>query len=105
MDQYYKLEIKITEVVTKDDSWWYMGCKQCWKKLKNDRCSNCTQPKPFPRYKISLYGIDANTSEEENPTFAEFIFFGQQDSVLIGKEADYLLRKQEHEMRTHQENY
>lgn len=25
MDQYYKLRIKITEVVSTDDDWWYMG--------------------------------------------------------------------------------
>lgn len=94
MNQYYKLRIKITEVVSTDD-WWYMGCKQCWKKLRKEQgiyiCPTCTQAKPFPRYRISLHGVYANINEEANPTFAEFTFFGQQGNIIIGKDIDYLL--------------
>lgn len=44
------------------------------------------------RYKVCLYGIDANTPEEQNATFAEFIFF-RQGNIIVGKEADYLLQE------------
>lgn len=48
-NQFYTLKIKIAEVVS-IDNWWYMGFKQCWKKLRKEQCLTCTQGKPFPRY-------------------------------------------------------
>lgn len=38
MDEIYKLRIQVTEVVSGAD-WWYMNCKECWKKLKEEKSS------------------------------------------------------------------
>lgn len=93
MNKCCKMKMKITGVIS-TENWWYMGCKECWKKLKKENgvynCPTCTQ-RPSPRYRISFHGVDTDSTEEANPTFAEFNFFGQQGNVQIGKDADYLL--------------
>lgn len=45
------------------------------------------------RYRISFRGVDTDSTEEANPTFAEFtfLFFLQQGNVQIGKDTDYLV--------------
>lgn len=35
MNKCCKMKIKITGVIS-TENWWYMGCKECWKKLKKE---------------------------------------------------------------------
>lgn len=92
MNKYYKLRIKITDVIS-TTNWWYMGCKICWRRLKVNenstyQCPECTETTPCPRYKIALCAIDLETEEEQNPGFVEFSFFGKQGEIITGQNVD-----------------
>lgn len=52
------------------------------------RCPECTETTLCPRYKIAVRAIDLDTEEQQNPTFAEFSFFGKQGEIITGQNVD-----------------
>lgn len=94
MDELYIMKIQITEIVSGENDWWYMGCKECWRKLQieNDdyKCSVCAISKPLSRYMIMVHAIDEEQNNIEGAKFAHFVFFGQHGEAIVGKDAQSL---------------
>lgn len=98
MNKNYKLKIKLTEIASINNRW-YMSCKECWKKLRTKgniyKYPTCVAPMPAPRYKLRVQAVDLDSTEKENPTFAEFMFFGPQGDIAIRTDANYVSSRTE----------
>lgn len=79
-NKYYKLRIKITDVIS-TTNWWYMGCKICWRRLKVNenstyQCPECTETTPCPRYSFhNLNTKQQNRQHSFNLSFSIFLHF------------------------------
>ncbi|CAM0873363.1 unnamed protein product [Alopecurus aequalis] len=90
MGERYKMKIQITEIVSAND-WWYMGCRDCWKKAKIEgdtyKSPRCPISVPVPRFRILLNAVDVDVADATIAPMAEFTFFGPHGETIVGKDA------------------
>ncbi|CAM0905095.1 unnamed protein product [Alopecurus aequalis] len=90
MGERYKMKIRVTEVVS-TNNWWYMGCRDCWKRVKMEgetyKCPRCPNTAPLPRFRILLNAVDADVVNTTTAPMAQFIFFGPRGETVVGKDA------------------